>query len=183
MKKLLRLKKSGLRLLPFLFRAEEKSTTSMQKVRITVRRANRSDIGFIGELSEKAFKVYGPYGDLVPGWFKSGSTITLVALSNGRRAGFVMIGRLSYESEDRNRCEILAIAVEKEQRRQGIGRMLLREIEKEAERLNESILFLHTATTNISAQQLFRKSGFTAQSVKKKFYPSGQDAVMMMKVL
>ena len=183
MKRLERLKKSGTRDLPARYGQKGRGPAFLGTGKISIRRANLGDIGFIGQLSGRAFGVYGPYRNLVPGWFESNSTITLIAGEKGKPVGFAMMGRLLDESERENRCELLAIAVEPNVRRRGIGRMLLRKMEKEASRLNEEILFLHTATDNIPAQELFKKIGFTALSVKKHFYPSGQDAVKMMKVI
>ena len=182
-KRLERLRKSGSRDLPSRYEPKGRGPSFLGVGGISIRRANLGDVGFIAQLSAKAFGVYGPYGHLVPGWFESNSTITLIAVEKGKPVGFAMMGRLLDESENEHRCELLAIAVEPEVRRRGVGRMLLREIEKEAERLNEHILFLHTATENIPAQNLFRKNGFTLLSVKKNFYPSGQDAVKMMKIV
>ena len=178
-----RLRKSGAPVLLSRFVPEGRKATFSGTGKISVRRANLSDIGFIGQLSGRAFSIYGPYRSLVLGWFESNSTITLVAVEMGKPLGFAMMGRLLDEWEKENRCELLAIAVEPEVRRRGIGRMLLREMEREADRLNEHILFLHTATDNVPAQDLFEKIGFTTLSLKKHFYPSGQDAVMMMKVI
>jgi ribosomal protein S18 acetylase RimI-like enzyme len=183
MKRLDRLRQSGTRALPSRFVPEGRGATFLRTGKIAVRRANLSDTGFIGQLSGKVFSVYGPYRSLVTGWFESNSTITLVAVEKGKPVGFAMMGRLLSESEKENRCELLAIAVDPEVHRRGIGGMLIRKMEREANRLNEHILFLHTATDNIPAQDLFKKIGFTPLSLKKHFYPSGQDAVMMMKVI
>ena len=182
-KRLERLRKSGSRDLPSRYEPKGRGPSFLGVGGISIRRANLGDVGFIAQLSAKAFGVYGPYGHLVPGWFESNSTITLIAVEKGKPVGFAMMGRLLDESERENRCELLAIAVEPNVRRRGVGRMLLRKMESEAGRLDEEILFLHTATDNTPAQKLFRKHGFTTLSVKKHFYPSGHDAVMMMKVI
>jgi ribosomal protein S18 acetylase RimI-like enzyme len=183
MKRIDRVRKSGTPLLPSRFAPGGRRANSSRTGKVSLRRANPSDGDFVGELSGKAFGVYGPYRSLVPRWFESESAITLLAVEKGKPVGFAMMGRLVDDSEEKNRCELLAIAVEPEVRRRGIGRMLLGGIEREAGRLDEHILVLHTATDNISAQHLFKKNGFVTLSLKKHFYPSGQDAVMMMKVL
>jgi ribosomal protein S18 acetylase RimI-like enzyme len=183
MKRRDRLRKAGARVRPSWGVRPGRSVAWLRSEKVSVRRANLADIGFIGQLSGKVFSVYGPYQSLVPGWFESNSTITFVAVEKGKPVGFAMMGSLLNESLNENRCELLAIAVSPAVRRRGIGRMLLREMEREADRLNEHILFLHTATDNTPAQGLFKKIGFTSLSLKKHFYPSGQDAVMMMKVI
>ena len=183
MKRLDRLKHSGIRILPAADSRGSGRGASFGTGRIAIRRAALSDIGFIGRLSTKVFSVYGPYGHLVPEWFESGVTITLVAIQKGAPAGFAMVGRLLEGPEKENRCELLALAVEPRLHRRGIGAMLLRSIEKEARRLGETALFLHTATDNLAAQDLFKKNHFIPLSLKKHFYPACQDAVMMMKAV
>ena len=63
----------------------------------------------------------------------------------------------------------------------GIGEMLIREIDRSANQMNIKRLFLHTATENLSAQNLFFINGYRIHGIKEKFYPGGQDAVMMSK--
>ena len=183
MKRLVRPTNSGIR--PLQAKAEQQGgrPAFLGSARIAIRRANPSDIAFIGRLSGKVFSDYGPYRHLVPGWFESDLAITLVAVEKDAPVGFAMMGRLFEDPEKRNRCELLAIAVEPRVNRRGIGEMLLRRMEKEAKRLGESALFLHTAMDNLPAQDLFKKNRFIPLSLKKHFYPEGQDAVMMVKAL
>jgi ribosomal protein S18 acetylase RimI-like enzyme len=182
MKRLHRLRASGIRTLPPKDARVRDRSASPGSWRVSIRRANLSDIGSIGRLSTTVFSVYGPYGHLIPGWFESNLAITLVATEKGAPVGFAMMGRLFPEApEKESRCELLALAVEPRLHRRGIGGMLLRSIEKEAKRLGESVLFLHTGVDNLPAQNLFKKNHFIPLSFKKHFYPAGQDAVMMIK--
>jgi ribosomal-protein-alanine N-acetyltransferase len=98
----------------------------------------------------------------------------------GRPAGFVMIGALPAEGEGQTRSEVLAIAVAPEFQCRGIGHQLLQCAQKKAIGLGEQKLFLHTATENLSAQKLFLRIGFRPVQHKARFYPSGQDALMMV---
>ncbi len=107
-------------------------------------------------------------------------TLTLVSIVGGRPAGFVMIGALPADEEGQTCAEVLAIAVTPEFQRTGIGRELLQFAQKEAENLGEQRLFLHTARENLAAQKLFLRNGFRPVQSKPRFYPSGQDALMMV---
>ena len=182
MKRLRRLRKSGVIVRPS-DSAPERRSASPPGEALSVRRANPADIAFVGRLSGSVFSVYGPYRELVQEWFEAPSTVTLIAVEDGKPTGFAMVGRLLDESQREHRCELLAIAVEAGSRRRGTGRLLLREVELEAERMNEHTLFLHTATANVPAQSLFMQMGFTVLAVRTIFYPSGQDALKMSKVL
>ena len=153
------------------------------KGRIRIRPARSSDEEFIKELSAKVFSAYGPYGEIISQWFKSVMPTTLVALMEGERVGFVMTGLLSSDRFAEVVCELLAIAVKPEKQRHGIGKMLLKEAEKKAARLGEKKIFLQTAVGNTAAQKLFSNSGYYCEAIKKNFYPSGQDALMMSKSL
>ncbi|MEW6666402.1 MAG: GNAT family N-acetyltransferase [Thermodesulfobacteriota bacterium] len=148
-----------------------------------LRRAVRSDAGFIGGLSSRVFDLYGPYGEIVTRWFESGTAITFVAFVGQRPAGFAMIGRPSPSAQAGPVAELLAIAVEPHYQAMGVGRLLLRKMEETAVRIHIRRLFLHTATENTRARRLFTRCGYSAAEVKPGFYPAGQDAVLMFKDL
>jgi ribosomal protein S18 acetylase RimI-like enzyme len=149
--------------------------------RVYIREAVPSDEGFIIRLSAKVFSIYGPYGETIGHWLELGTTITLIALEEGKPAGFGMVGALEPDLRIPTVTELLAIAVEPSRQRMGIGQVLLREIEKKTASLGEKKLFLHTATENVAAQKLFIKNAYRPQEMKRKFYPKGQDALMMVK--
>ena len=145
-----------------------------------IRPAKPSDKTFIAGLSGKVFSIYGPYRTTVSRWFDSGVTMTFISLAEGRPVGFVMIGALPGDSEAETRAEVLAIAVTPEFQQRRIGEELLRYAHKRVEQLGEPKLFLHTAKENLAAQKLFLKIGYRPVAIKKGFYPSGQDALMMV---
>jgi ribosomal-protein-alanine N-acetyltransferase len=151
-----------------------------QKGKSTIRQAEPSDKAFIAALSGKVFSVYGPYRTTVRRWFESGATMTSISMAEGRPVGFVMIGALPGDREGETRAEVLAIAVAPEFQHRGIGQELLRHAQKCLEVLGDQRLFLHTAKENLVAQKLFLKNGFRPVQIKKSFYPSGQDALMMV---
>lgn len=152
-----------------------------QKAPLKIRLATASDADFIAHLSGKVFNIYGPYDDIVSEWFAAGRTLTLVALLGRKLAGFAMIGYLSSEMDLEQVSELLAIAVEPEKQRMGIGQKLMRDVERKAAELNVKMLFLHTAEENLSAQKLFTKNGYLPRGIRQHFYPAGQDAVVMSK--
>lgn len=131
-------------------------------------------------MSGEVFSIYGPYGRTVTRWFESGLTLTLLFMAGDEPVGFVMIGTLPGDTDGETRAEVLAIAVAPGFQKRGIGRKLLRCAEKRVEEWGEKRLFLHTARENLPAQKLFLKSGYRPIALKKSFYPSGQDALMMV---
>ena len=152
-----------------------------QKAHAEIRLAKTSDADFITQLSRNVFRIYGPYEDAVSQWLESDLTMTLMALLEGKYAGFAMIGHLDDDWNLGPVSELLAIAVEPGKQRMGIGERLLVEIERKAAELKVKRLFLHTARENFSAQKLFTGMGYHPWGLKRKFYPAGQDAVLMSK--
>ena len=140
-----------------------------------------ADTDFIRSLSKKVFEHYGPYESILTQWLESGIALTLVAWTGRKPVGFAMLQGFDHKWPVLRLTELLAIAVEPERRRIGIGDLLMDEIVREAERLKSRTLVLHTATDNLPAQMLFRKHGFSELGMKKDFYPKGQDAIIMYK--
>jgi len=150
-----------------------------ERPKVTIRAAEESDVEFAHSLSKKAFSQYGPYEDMLERWFQSGTTETLLALMEKRPVGFAMLGRHQNEWDSRQIAELLAIAVEPAKQKKGIGDSLIREIVRKARELRIETVVLYTALENVAAQRLFKKHGFTPSKIKKRFYPRGQDALLM----
>lgn len=151
--------------------------------RIDIREALAVESRFVEKLSGRVFQPYGTYGRTIRGWIDSGQALTLIALFEGHAAGFAMTARLSPEPDAPGGTELLAIAVHPKRRRCGIGRLLLQRIEEEMKGLGAHILWLHTATVNQAARRLFESQGYRMIHLKRRFYPRGQDALLMAKRL
>ena len=148
---------------------------------LRVRQARPTDVGYIRDLSERSFQQYGPYDNVLSQWFELGTTVTLLACQGKRAMGFAMFSRPLLNHPIPLEIEVLAIAVEHNRRRKGIGDLLMREVESAAHQLQVDKLLLHTAVENLPACNLFKKHGFVPAEIKKDFYPLGQDALMMFK--
>jgi len=149
------------------------------KNQIRIIPARVTDANYIRTLSKRVFSQYGPYDDTLIQWFLSGITITVLASVGARPVGFAMLGRFFHDSPLSRVYELLAIAVEPGMQNLGIGSLLMRKIEKNAEKLEAETLVLHTAVDNFPGRKLFKKHGFTESERKNCFYPEGQDALMM----
>lgn len=143
--------------------------------------ARVTDADFIRKLSKHVFSRYGPYDDTLTGWFLSGTTTTFLILMGKRPLAFAMLGRCNQDRDFSRIYELLAIAVEPEMQGLGVGSLLMRKIEEAARKLEAEELLLHTAVDNMPGRKLFEKHGFSASEIKKRFYPNGQDSLMMKK--
>ena len=148
---------------------------------IKIRRAKKCDAVFVRTLSREVFEQYGPYEEILPQWFLSGITRTLVAVVNEKRVGYVMLGINRGRHVSFTVAELLAIAVAPAHCRCGVGDRLMRKLMGMAEESKVDILILHTGIHNHQAQSLFKKHGFLPVGVKEKFYEGGQSALMMRK--
>ena len=155
--------------------------SSLGSTDVNLKRATGSDKEFISHLSRNVFEIYGPYAKTVPQWFESDMVLTIMAYVDKRPVGFGMLGNFSGRYDLKHGSEILAIAVEPEMQGARIGDILLKDMEREAAHLNIKRLFLHTAVENLTARSLFNRNGFRTWEVKMKFYPAGQDAIVMAK--
>jgi ribosomal protein S18 acetylase RimI-like enzyme len=152
------------------------------KNQIRIIPAEVTDSNYIRSLSKQVFSQYGPYDNTLTHWFLSGTTITVLASMGKRPVGFAMLGRFFQDSPLSRVYELLAIAVEPEMQDLGIGGLLMREIERKAGALETETLVLHTAVDNMPGRKLFKKYGFTESEIKNRFYPEGQDALMMYRI-
>ena len=79
--------------------------------------------------------------------------------------------------------DIANVAVSFKYRRQGLGKRLLNELEAKAKTLGVERLFLEVRTSNFPARSLYFKQGFREISLRRKYYPDGEDAIVMQKTL
>jgi ribosomal-protein-alanine N-acetyltransferase len=82
-----------------------------------------------------------------------------------------------------NECDLLNIAVAEEHRREGLGKVMLSRLMSGAKRRGAGKMFLEVRTSNVAAKGLYLQAGFEEISVRKKYYPDGEDAVVMVKKL
>jgi len=148
---------------------------------IIVRPARVYEIRFIKRLSRKLFNIYGPYEQIIPSWFESDMTRTLIAIMDGQPVGFSMIGDMSSRYGLQHVAELLAIGIDPIKQDRGVGAVLLREVERKAAEIGIKKIFLYTGTQNFHARKLFTQSGYIESEIKKGFYPEGQDAIVMYK--
>ena len=103
----------------------------------------------------------------------------------------VLIGHFLYQDQKVSEFEILHIAVLLEFRNQGLGRMILEELEKQLKSTEKSVkIFLEASAINKFAIKLYEKLGYKAYNERKNYYrsnsinsPASQDAILFAKSL
>ncbi len=150
---------------------------------ISFRIATKKDQDFIRQLSARVFSIFGHYDEILTDWFLHPGVITVIGSKNGESAAFAMLQLGEKETWNDSIGELLAIAVIPEHQRQGVGRTLLNYMEDLALRFRLRGIHLHTGKDNLPAQYLFEKAGYRMAGKEKSYYPKGQSAVRMVKML
>jgi ribosomal protein S18 acetylase RimI-like enzyme len=104
--------------------------------------------------------------------------VAIVAVVDEIAAGFAML-----TVHGGARASLDAIAVDAAHRGRGVGKALLAGAESAARRRRALELRLVTAEANVAALDLFLRSGFEIVERLERYYPRGQNAVVMRKEL
>lgn len=99
---------------------------------------------------------------------------------DGSLAGFV----LAFAAADE--AEVLALCVAPERRRSGLGRRLLRRLERDLASRHITQLFLEARVSNLPARRLYEQAGFAETGRRRAYYSpadglAAEDAVLMAK--
>lgn len=80
-------------------------------------------------------------------------------------------------------ADIDNIAVVENFRRSGVAKALLSELCKRAEKQGVKKLFLEVRVSNFAAMSLYLKFGFKGVYARSRYYPDGEDCLVMVKEL
>ena len=122
---------------------------------------------------------------LIDGWslsvlnssFDSGRFFGKICFIDDLPVGFITYS-LSVDDAD-----IESVFVLPDKRRLGIAELLCISAEESIKNIGKEKVFLEVKNTNPSAYSLYKKRGFKDLSVRKKYYPDGSDAIVMIKEL
>ncbi|WP_456478574.1 ribosomal protein S18-alanine N-acetyltransferase [Geoglobus ahangari] len=138
---------------------------------VLIRPFEPRDSSDIIRIDAESFSTQNPTYDLFV-YLAYGSEI-FVADIGAMVVGYVV---LVYREDE---AKIMSIAVKKEFRRRGIGSMLLREAIKRAKEKGAKRLLLEVRVSNVAAQELYKKFGFSVVGVLDSYYSDGESAYLM----
>lgn len=98
----------------------------------------------------------------------------IVAIKDDEVVGFAGI---KYNFD--NFVEIMNIVTKKNQRRNGIGKILIENIKKLAKEYGVEKIFLEVNHQNLPAIKLYENSGFKQVGIRKQYYEGKFDAILM----
>jgi len=139
---------------------------------------------FVRRLSAVVFARFGDYDVMLPQTMALPWVRTVVAALGEREVGFAIY---SLEDLGRGEVELTAIAVEPDSHSRGIGRSLLAFVERTTLALTPGLerpsVRLTVAHDNDPARRLFDLAGYRFVRGKRAYYPGGQRALTLRKVL
>lgn len=94
-----------------------------------------------------------------------------------------MVGFAFVMVNENNAAHLTTIGVAPEHRRRGMARRLLTHVEEALRTRKIGTLMLEVRVANVSAQKLYRESGYTTVQRIVKYYNNGEDCFLMMKSL
>lgn len=94
----------------------------------------------------------------------------------------ILIGFVSF-SIAIDQADIETVFVKGDYRRQGIAKALIESAQNQMQENGVKKVFLEVREGNLPARSLYSSLGFSDISVRKKYYPDGENAVIMAKEL
>lgn len=145
---------------------------------LSIRKARSTDLAAVHAIEEAAFP--DPWNpDVLMECLVNFPSTFLVAETDGKIAGFITGG-----IEDTGEVlygHICNLAVDKDLRRMGIGRHLVRKEERQFVVLFAEGVQLEVRASNTAAQRFYRALGYRQVMRVDKYYANGEDAILMMK--
>ena len=152
---------------------------------MTVREAVVADHPALARLGTQAFAAFGDYRGSMSRWLANPGIATLMAEEAGEPLGFAMLALL--QEPDGIHGNVLAVCVDPDRRRAGLGATLLDaaldRLGAERERFAMSRIIADVAEDNAPALALFTAAGFIDEGLSGGRYPSGQRVRRLVKPL
>ena len=146
---------------------------------ITYRDANSFDIPVLVSLDKELF----PYSPWSAGQYReeisAPTRLFVVALDDARR----VIGYAGVFAPGGAEADVLTVGVVPMHRGQGIARALMSRITEWAIEEGSIAMMLEVKTDNVEAISLYESLGYTKLNVRKDYFGSGLDALVMRKEL
>lgn len=146
----------------------------LQMDNIQIIKMNVNDIDAVISL-EKSHNIHILNKNILGNDLKEKNNYYLIAKNNNETLGYVGI---SYVLDT---ADIISIVVSKNYTRKGIASLLLNSIYEFCKENNISRIMLEVRESNIVAQSLYLKHGFTKISERKNYYDGKENAYIMEK--
>lgn len=149
----------------------------MKNKKISISKMTLSDLDSISSDLKTCFNVDLSYESFYRELTKDYAIYICAKDLNGEIIGFVGLTKLMPDAD------LNYIAVHKDYRCIGIGKLLMKKIIEKASNENISSIILEVETTNTKAISLYKKFNFTEIHIRKNYYGNNKDAYILQKTL
>ncbi len=146
----------------------------MESSNAVVRRMTLKDIDDVHSIEADSFTTPWSRGAFEDELTENKCARYLVAESNGEIVAYAGAWMVLDE------CHITNIAVRRDKRGRGYGRLITQSLIQYATNLGASFATLEVRRTNLTAQSLYRSLGFLQVGCRRRYYEdNGEDAILM----
>ncbi len=157
--------------------AERERKEREKESKLLLRELTSSDAAAVSELERQIFEDFWSEKSILE-TIEQAQSLCLAAEKAGRLTGYI----LAYEAA--GEIEIARIAVEKEERRQGVAGHLMLKLETLCEERGIHKILLDVRQGNDAARSFYQEAGFIEDGIRQNFYTNPkEDAVLMSRVL
>ena len=135
-----------------------------------------SDLVYLAALDREIFPDFWTE-EMWRGELSRSDFLGFLAELNGEIAGYICGTALFEEGE------IPKVAVKEGYRKTGLGNQLVATLVACMREKGVEKIFLEVRVSNVAALRLYEKNGFQKTRERKRYYPDGEDAVEMVKIL
>lgn len=158
----------------------------MPKTPVSVRSIEKRDFDALHAIDQACFPRGVAYSKWELRWFLSRrGAFGYLAELDGRggegAAGSSIIGFVVAWKVDHKAGHIITLDILEPYRRRRIGSTLMKKVEEEFHRAYIRVALLEVSVNNTAAQQFYRKFGYEVSERLKKYYPTGEDALEMVR--
>lgn len=138
-----------------------------------IRKLLQEDYGYLASTITNGFEDGWNFSMLCDA-YKGGNFFGFIALDNDKPIGYITY-TVSMDFAD-----IQSVFVEEDERKKGVASLLMNAVLEDLEKKVQKTL-LEVREGNVPAINLYKKYGFSNLSVRRKYYPDGENALVMCK--
>lgn len=140
-----------------------------------MRRWKYEDILKISELEKECFPLEPWTFKMLASSFETENFYGVLAEDGGETVGY---GGITVAADS---ADIANIAVTEAYRHSGVGAAVMDELQKIAKEKGVKKIFLEVRVSNSAAMNLYLKCGFKGAYARTRYYPDGEDCLVMQK--
>jgi len=141
---------------------------------VKIRKMDMSDVPYVFNTEQEVFGKSIEESMLYDELIYNKMSQYFIALKDGKRLGYIGV----WITEPN--AEIVNIVVDKANRQQGTGKLLMHEAMQYCAKHDVDMVTLEVRKSNDAAIHLYESFGFKQEAIRKNYYNNGEDALLMV---